>query len=268
MGYKIGLIGGGFHHAFSSTLNKKPISFTFEKGVELDITFFVDDGILQGINSSSRIKIGWLLESRDFIPSNVKDFVLNNVEWVSSKFDFIFTHDADFYGLANNFIFIPSHGYWIETPTLYPKNKLISLISSNKMMNDGHKYRMSLIDKFRGKVDLYGRGFRYVEKKEQALCDYMFSIVIENSSYSSYWSEKILDCFATGTIPIYLGSPDIDKWFNPDGIIFLDDKFDFNILSAELYNKKIDAVIENLERVKQYDVIEDIIFEKYLKEKI
>ena len=136
------------------------------------------------------------------------------------------------------------------------------------MMNDGHKYRMSLIDKFRGKVDLYGRGFRYVEKKEQALCDYMFSIVIENSSYSSYWSEKILDCFATGTIPIYLGSPDIDKWFNPDGIIFLDDKFDFNILSAELYNKKIDAVIENLERVKQYDVIEDIIFEKYLKEKI
>ena len=52
---------------------------------------------------------------------------------------------------------------------------------------------------FEDHVDFYGRGFETeIVRKEEGLCDYMFSIAIENASYETYF-EKLLDCFATGT---------------------------------------------------------------------
>ena len=63
--------------------------------------------------------------------------------------------------------------------------------------------------------------------KEDGLCDYMFSVAIENGEYETYFTEKILDCFATGTIPVYLRAPDIENHFNMDGIITLSDNLMF-----------------------------------------
>jgi hypothetical protein len=90
----------------------------------------------------------------------------------------------------------------------------------------------------------------------------MFSVVVENGMYESYYTEKILDCFATGTIPVYLGSPDIANYFNSDGIIQLSDEFE---VSEEIYHSKMDAIVENLEKVKQVEVLEDFIYLNYLQ---
>ncbi len=46
--------------------------------------------------------------------------------------------------------------------------------------------------------------------KIEVLCRYKFAICYENASYAGYVSEKIYDCMAAGTIPIYLGAPDIE----------------------------------------------------------
>ena len=40
--------------------------------------------------------------------------------------------------------------------------------------------------------------------KSQALNDYMFSVVLENDQYDDYFTEKILDCFATGIVHIQI----------------------------------------------------------------
>jgi hypothetical protein len=93
----------------------------------------------------------------------------------------------------------------------------------------------------------------------------MFSVAIENASYESYFTEKIQDCFATGTIPIYYGSPDIGKFFNPKGIIILTDDFDLSQLTEELYYDKLDAVKENLEIVENFLINEDYIYKTYLE---
>ena len=93
----------------------------------------------------------------------------------------------------------------------------------------------------------------------------MFSVAIENGQYETYFTEKLLDCFATGTIPVYLGAPDIEKHFNADGIITLSDEFD---VSEDIYNDKLDAIQDNLERAKKMEVLEDFIYENYLKEEI
>jgi hypothetical protein len=89
----------------------------------------------------------------------------------------------------------------------------------------------------------------------------MFSIIIENGNYDSYYTEKITDCFATGTVPVYWGTPDIGNYFNNDGIIVLDDKFDIKSLTPELYASKLDTVKDNFERVQKLESSDDQIFD-------
>jgi hypothetical protein len=131
----------------------------------------------------------------------------------------------------------------------------------------GHQYRLSWAQKLHDKVDFYGRGYNEIQTKEEGLADYMFSVAIENASYETYFTEKIQDCFAMGTIPVYYGSPDIGKFFNQDGIIFLNDDFDVSQLTPELYYGKLDAVKENLEVVKNFLINEDYIYKTYLEDK-
>lgn len=257
---KVGLIGGGFHHAHSSTLWKHPTHFVWSKNKIEDITFFVDDSIQLGLTVNCKRKFAWLLESRVITPSAVK-FVKDNWKIISQEYEILFTHNKEIYDLADNFIYLPPHGFWIENPKIYDKNKLISMVSSNK----NYEHRLKWVDKLKNSVDLFGMGYNPFEKKEFALCDYMFSVTIENDIYETYWTEKILDCFATGTVPIYLGSPDIGNFFNTDGIIFLDEKFNIDGITVDDYYKRLPAIKDNFKRVLEYDIIEDIIFTKWLK---
>ncbi len=52
------------------------------------------------------------------------------------------------------------------------------------------------------------------------------------------------------------------KHFNKDGIIDLSEEFD---ISDEIYYNKMDAIKENLEKAKSMEVLEDFIWENYLK---
>jgi hypothetical protein len=49
------------------------------------------------------------------------------------------------------------------------------------------------------------------ESKIDILDKYKFSICFENSAQPGYVTEKIVDCFIAGTIPIYFGAPDINN---------------------------------------------------------
>lgn len=105
----------------------------------------------------------------------------------------------------------------------------------------------------------------------QTLDDYMYSIVIENNFTENYFTEKLLNCFAVGTVPIYLGCTNIDKYFNGTGIIrisrWTNIKEVINKLSEEDYYARIEAIRENLDRCRQYEIIEDFIYTKYFKDK-
>jgi len=87
----------------------------------------------------------------------------------------------------------------------------------------------------------------------------IWNLIGENETY---FTEKLLDCFATGTIPVYLGAPDIGDHFNMNGIIVLGDEFD---VSDEIYYSKIDAIQDNLERAKKMEILEDFIWENYFQ---
>ena len=102
---------------------------------------------------------------------------------------------------------------------------------------------------------MYGSGHNHVANKEDAIKDYKFSIIVENAYGSDvdageyYFTEKILDCFATKTVPIYCGNPGFSKWFDPKGVLAfktveeLDDVL--NNISDEMYEEMLDAVEYN-----------------------
>ena len=261
---KIGLIGGGFQHAYSSTLSKKPTYFDWSKGKQEELTFFIDEQIVPNIDNKTN-KIAWVVESSSIIPNVIND-IIHHAKEISESYPYLFTHDKRIYDLADNFIYITSHGYWIKEPKIYKKSKLVSMMSSAKRMCAGHNYRLAWVNKLRNKLDLYGRGFNTISKKETALVDYMFSVTIENTQYATYWTEKILDCFTTGTVPVYHGAPDISDYFNMDGIIILKDNFDVSDLSIDLYESMCGAIEDNFQIALQYDIIEDILYNKYIKD--
>jgi len=264
---KMGLIGGPFQHAHTSTLWKKSECLEWDFGsTKNEKTFYVDYQILDGLRdrSDGKKKYAWLLESGKIVTGLV-DFIIQNLDIVLETYEAIFTHNKKLLNLDDKFKWAPANGLWIQEPKIYEKTKMLSMITSNKTMTKYHEFRNYLVEEWKGQFDLFGRGYNEIESKEEGLVDYMFSIAIENDCYETYFTEKIMDCFAVGTIPVYLGAPDIGEHFNIDGIIVLDKDFDINNLTERLYRDKLDIVKENFERVLQYDVLEDWIYKRYFK---
>ena len=263
---KFNLVGDTFTHLTGGNKGysvhgkvSKYIEWVKEGG---DATFYIDGTINIGINDLKQgPKYLWLLESK-FIKPGLVESIIDQQQLIEDTYDIVFTHDQRLLSLGEKFKWVPAQGFWIQEPKIYEKTKMISMISSNKRMCEGHAKRLEWVERIGDQVDLYGRGFNEIELKEEGLCDYMFSVAIENGQYETYFTEKLLDCFATGTIPVYLGAPDIGNHFNSDGIINLTEEFE---VSEEIYYSKMDAIKENLEKAKEMEILEDFIYLNYLK---
>lgn len=253
-----------FSHVFSSTLRKRSEHIEWEFGSNRNTTsFYIDGDFRKGIleKNDGKRKILWGLESRFFNASfhlHVKD----NLGEILEVYDSIFTYDHDLIGLDPKFKWVPAMGTWIDLPGERKKERLASMISSNKSFTPQHIFRLNYASQHSEKMEIFGSSGVRLEKKEQGLDDYMFSVAIENDTCDVYFTEKILDCFATCTIPIYKGTEKISEFFNPEGIIFIEED-KFPEISEDVYFSKFHAVKENLELVKKFNTIEDWMYHNY-----
>ncbi|MBM2822232.1 MAG: hypothetical protein HW413_978 [Thermoleophilia bacterium] len=58
-----------------------------------------------------------------------------------------------------------------------------------------------------------------VDSKAQTMSGYTFAICFENMVLEGWITEKIFDCLFCGTVPVYLGAPDIERWVPPECFI-------------------------------------------------
>ena len=223
-------------------------------------------------DNTSAKKYGWLIEPRWYNPMTRQ--IKSNPQPYIEAYDFIFTHDKELLDLDPTFKFVFGQGSIIEEVGVFDKSKLVSCVVSDLQMTDGHKLRLEIAKQIAdsGEVDMYGKAFNYIPRKIDALKDYRFSFAMENDCYESYFTEKLHDCLLTGTMPIYLGAPNIGDFYNLDGIVIMDKNangevtFDSEILSDEYYNDHIDAVKDNYERVLQTQTAEDFMFLNYFND--
>lgn len=230
-----------------------------------EVNLYVNQKCLDVLSdTTSKKRYVWLLESRQIIP-DVFNFVEKNYEFLLTRCDAIFTCDKELCTIPGFKYVISNAAPWVEDRQVYEKTKLVSMISSNKSYTEGHRKRLEYVNKFKDKLDLYGRGIKDILCKEDGLRDYMFSIAIENAVYDTYFTEKLTDCFATGTIPVFYGSPSVVEYFNEDGMLWLDEDFDMSVLTEDLYNSKKDAILDNYQRSLILPISEDYMFENYLQ---
>lgn len=229
-----------------------------------DVSFHFDFAIMHPTDKSKR-NFGWIYEFSSIQPG-LLDWVSRQAKQLEDNFEMVFTHDKRLLPVSPVFKLARCNsGPWIVDPQIYPKSKLVSMIASAKVMCPEHAFRQEIARKFEHQIDLYGAGRpSFIEKKEQGLNDYYFSIAMENGNYPDVWSEKITDCFASGTIPIFWGIQNIGDFWNDKGIIRLTKDFKIEDLSPELYFSKMEYIKDNLDRVLKMPTAEDYVFETYL----
>jgi len=250
-----------------------PVNFDWYRGADNinDFIVFSEDSFSSVDKYNEKIKVGFIIESPQIKPQSY-DYIRNPFNY--NKFDLIFTFSQDL--IKHNpdkFKYYPFGGCWIypEDRCVHQKTKNISIISSIKKTTSGHQLRHAIVDSFRPQIDgIYGGGYKFVENKLEALKDYRYSIVVEQGNHNAMFSEKLIDCFVTGTIPIYWGCEgSIGEYFNPDGILQFNKLSDIpDILekcTEDFYAKNLPAIIENFEKAKQYCIPEDYLWNHYFK---
>ena len=278
---KVRGIGSPFNLDWSSCSIYKPNLFDWSLE-ESDFDIFIDYSILSASKHKRKNnipKFGWLCESITIF-NDLYNKIKYHFKEIFEHIDYIFTSDEYLLSLDHRFKFCYSCSNIPWTPkekwAIYKKNKKTSMICSNKKMCEMHILRQKIAENNLDKFDLYG-GFLNSPKtgeeyngfynKENALKDYMFNIIVQNNSKPYFFAELLTDCFAYGTIPVYLGNTKINKFFDINGIITFssEDQFKKLDLNEDLYFSKIKSLENNLSILKDMPMSDDYLYSQCLK---
>ena len=95
-----------------------------------------------------------------------------------------------------------------------------------------------------------------------------FHIAIENMSSYNWFTEKLIDCFQTKTIPIYLGCPNIGDFFDTRGMFIVKNLDDItnvcNSITTETYHQMLPYIQENYERSFKYAKFRESLRDKII----
>ncbi len=218
---------------------------------------------------------GLLFESPAIIPATY-DLAPTFID----KLTYLFTPNAELLrAYPEKARFVPAGGVWdsvlLNSNEFYiPEKKfIVSMLSSTKMLCGLHQFRLNLAKILKQDNELSRHVYiqntgEYINTSE-TLNNYFYSIIIENHITENYFTEKILNCFATGTIPIYFGARQIDYFFDGGGILkFHSIETLSNILaliSVSDWQNRISAIENNMKQAKaQYRCIEDYLYINYV----
>lgn len=247
----------------------------------LNVHFYSHMAMLEQMGNPTK-KYGMYIEPESLVPEDYRIF--DNNKGLEKDFDLIFTHTERFLEKFDNARFfsvcarvwhvledengnLPEN--WLDL-----KTKNASIVSSDKTLCDLHKFRLELARKCKREnlADTFGTfdGGDFVTI-DKSLTNYRYSFAIENEIEGYWFTEKILNCFANMTIPIYLGATHIDKFFNPDGIITISPKDLDNVdkilknCTEEEYLARLSAVKENYYKAMKFRNSNDWLYETYLE---
>ncbi|MFZ2948079.1 MAG: hypothetical protein WA003_01220, partial [Desulfuromonadaceae bacterium] len=156
---------------------------------------------------------------------------------LASRFNLILTWDEELLEKLPNARLMFCGMTWI--PEIYwsknDKKFKVSFICGSKNLSNNHVLRHYLWNRF---YDIHANNIYFFnsshnpmmthfnhfvgpnpEDKINVFRDFQYHIAIENVCQNNYFSEKIVDCFVTKTIPIYIGCKNIGNFFDERAII-------------------------------------------------
>lgn len=224
-----------------------------------DIAMYTDYNLtdIYSNRKHHKLNIALLIESPAI--SGVSERIIE----IENEFDYIFTFNNELLKRGERYKLYFLGGCWIDKPDirLHRKTKSVSMVASNKKGTDGHKLRHVVKDRYSDIIDIYGSINKPIKYKFDGLKDYAYSIAMENCQHDIYFSEKIIDCFMTGTVPIYWGSNDITSVFNQEGMFIFNNMNELEEIIKGLHEAKVshEVIEENFETAKDMSVTENNI---------
>lgn len=181
-------------------------------------------------------------------------------------FDAILTHNQDVIDKYPNAFLFTFNSIWASDKE-YEKDFSISFIVGNKTWTKHQIMRQELwysqesiphrkffVSSFGAPSDSMGNPTIGANKDE--LFNSQFHIAIENDVKDHWFSEKILDCFISKTVPIYCGCPNIGKYFNESGILKFNTVAECvkicNSLNEKTYEEMLPIIEQNYKIAKNY----------------
>ncbi len=212
-------------------------------------------------------------------PPNLYVDFYGMVERNHHKFDLVLAYDERILNIPgiNAIEFCPVDS-WIGDNIALDKKNQVSYLMSSKI--NGHDYHMRfMIMRWleKNKLDnfdiLWHRSPPRVANKDIFFANAKFNIACENQVMNNMFTEKLIDCFKTKTVPIYYGCKNVQKYFNPNGIIIFNTIEEFNekinSITPTTYDELFPYIEENYELSKKYwantvyQRIEELVFEKF-----
>lgn len=151
------------------------------------------------------------------------------------------------------------------------KNKLLSVITSDKVMSDGHRKRLNFVKElqkcFGDEIDVFGRGINTFEDKWDVLAPYKYHIVLENECADDYFTEKLCDAFLAESFPIYYGCSNIYNYFKSESMCKININNTKDSIAAirwaienDLYNKRREYILEAKRLVlEKYNIFPSLV---------
>lgn len=100
------------------------------------------------------------------------------------------------------------------------KNRVASVIVSDKASTRGQRFRIRFVHelkgRLRGDLDVFGSGRNgryWIPDKRDAIAPYKFHVALENDCIPHYFTEKLLDSYLGSAFPIYRGAPNLKEYF-------------------------------------------------------
>ena len=156
-----------------------------------------------------------------------------------------------------------------------PKQHACSAVISRLYSTPGQISRVDFLHEFTSRfpnyIDVYGFGWneeelggsyrgvlgdRFAPASRSEICKwnglypYQYSIACENNHVNNYFTEKLIDCFLSWTIPIYYGCPNITDFFPAESMIRINcldpDAIDYvkEVIQRPITKLQIDALEE------------------------
>lgn len=187
---------------------------------------------------------------RHYANKNVS-LIFNTVDIKKNNF---LTHCALPWHVNKDFDFLSS----LKVESLKKEDKIV-WVTSNQRSSKIHNVRMDFLDKVNALqlpfVGLYGRGINPIDDKWDVMNTSKYAIAFENYKNDYYWTEKIMDCYLSYSMPIYFGCNLIDNFFPKDSYIQLDpndkhiDLFLKEIVASKKWENNLDGITKARELI-------------------
>ena len=192
------------------------------------------------------------------------DEILEPIKWKDRDFMVFVTSNIYPLSVSNKYLkhYSTVHIYFKRLFKLIISLKLKQIIETKSISLSNLRYDSIIFFGEQNLLRIYGRGWENLNllpyeykfklskiynqinpqvciNKITTISKYKFTLCFENARFDGYISEKIIECFVAGTIPIYYGAYDINQFIPKNCFIDYNDFKNLNELNSYLINLNV-----------------------------